>query len=151
MIIKTKGTVKFQKKLTNTSKLVKSNVILEALGQKLLNTMQAEYFPKGGTEEGRWQPNAPSTIAWKGSSVPLTGLEGDLRKRLQYQVVAHSKGPILEIGSPMDYAEYHQQTWEGHTFATPDHIPRRPFFPSKRKIEKEWTKIATNFLKKIDR
>ena len=151
MIAKITGIQKFTKKLNDTSKLVKSNVILEALGQKLLNTMQDKYFPGARSEEGKWKPNAPSTIAWKGSSLPLTGKSSDLRNRLQYEVVADPRGPLLKIGSPMKYAEYHQQTWEGHTYATPDNIPRRPFFPTKRKIEKEWIKIATNFLKKIDR
>jgi phage gpG-like protein len=150
MLVKISGTKKLIQKLNNCNKLIKGNIIMEALGQKLLNKMQAEYFPKGGTEEGKWQPNTPATIMQKrGGSLPLTGNTSHLRTTLNYIVKGDSKGAMLIMGSPLEYAEFHQQEWEGNTYATPEYIPRRAFFPTKRIIEKEWTQIATKLLKKV--
>jgi phage gpG-like protein len=144
MGVSIKGVKLFTSKLTRISKSVqKPNRALKVLGEVLLNKIQREYFLREGTEEGRWQPLSAATIISKGSDGILKDT-GKLRQSFAYEV----RGNQLELGSPLKYAEHHQQDYEGHFFARSDNIPKRPMLPSSRIVKKEGLKVINALLKK---
>jgi phage gpG-like protein len=119
-------TIKGIKKVNDVLRSVKLDVVDQKIPLKqvgvLLEREVDQYWQQGGNpyDGGTWKPNAPSTIAMKGSSKPLV-FEGVLRASFSARV----QGDNLIFGTPVEYAPQHQ---------TGSGVPRRPFMPAEDRV-----------------
>lgn len=121
--LKSSGNQQVKLKLSNIKKGISNpKPLLKRIGVLILNEVNKN-FVRGSNDGNAWTPNAPATIARKGSSKPLIDT-GNLRASFTYQVKRNS----VEIGSPVFYSEFHE-------FGTST-IPQRKMLPKDSKASK---------------
>ena len=121
--LKTSGNKQAKIKLDKIAKGIRNpRPLLKQIGVLILNEVNKN-FVRGSNDGDAWTPNAPATIARKGSSKPLIDT-GNLRASFTFQVKRNS----VEIGSPLFYSEFHE-------FGTST-IPQRKMLPKDSKASK---------------
>jgi len=132
--VTTKGTQKVVELLSKVNVEVAQQARpLKQVGILLLNQIDTFFQISGNpTDGGSWQRNSLVTIARKGSSKPLIDT-GRLRASFTFDY----KPGKLTVGTPVQYAEFHQNG---------NRVPRRPMLPSDKEVEKVTIKQYNSYI-----
>lgn len=122
-------------------KLDNPSLLMQKVGDYLLNKANARFISLNGVDGNRWKENAPATIKQKGHKIMLTGKlypPKPIRLRNSLRVELSRMG--IELGTVLDYAKFNN---EGT-----DRIPKREFLGVNHSVDTGYfDKLVMEYLK----